>query len=71
VPSPLVGLASLSLGVWVYLTFLHGRFWRADQRLDEVEPLRPGHPPSPKVTAVVPARNEADVIERSIGSLLG
>jgi len=71
VPSPLVGLASLSLGVWVYLTFLHGRFWRADQRLDEVEPLRPGRPPSPKVMAVVPARNEADVIERSIGSLLG
>ena len=67
---PLLGLAALSFAAWVYLAFLHGRFWRADQRLDEVEPLRPETPAQPAVTAVVPARNEADIIERSIGSLL-
>lgn len=59
------GLASLL--AWLYLTLLHGGFWRADQRLNgELEE------PSewPAVVAVIPARNEADVIERCLGSLL-
>lgn len=61
------GLAALSLAIWVYLVCFHGRFWRCDQRLD---PAAPAPPDWPAVVAVVPARNEADVIERSIGALL-
>lgn len=68
--SPLVGLAVLSFAAWIYLALSHGRFWWADQRLDEVAPSRLEASPQPAVTAVVPARNEADIIERSIGSLL-
>jgi hopene-associated glycosyltransferase HpnB len=64
---PLV--AALSLAAWVYLVWFRARFWRCDQRLDDDAP---GPPPRwPDVVAVVPARDEADVIERSLGSLLG
>ena len=68
--SPLVGLALLSFAAWIYLALIHGRFWRADQRLEDVDPSRLEASALPVVTAVVPARNEADIIERSIGSLL-
>ena len=57
----------LVLAIWVYLLVARGGFWLARERDDEVlaAPAR-----WPAVVAVVPARNEADVIARSIGSLL-
>ncbi|MBL8881204.1 MAG: glycosyltransferase, partial [Phycisphaerales bacterium] len=62
---------ALSLLAWLYLLFLHGRFWKADQRLP---PWRADRPPPitdwPRVVAVVPARNEADVIGAAVGALL-
>jgi hopene-associated glycosyltransferase HpnB len=61
------GLGVLTLGVWAYLLLGRGGFWRADQT-DAATPPAPSAWPA--VTAVVPARNEADVIARSIGSLL-
>lgn len=63
----LTALAGLALAIWVYLTCFHGGFWRADQRLDDgmVEPLTDW----PEIVAIVPARNEADVIGRTIQSL--
>ncbi len=60
-------IGTASLFAWLYLISLHGGFWRADQRLEDQEPAVETWP---GVVAVVPARNEADVIERSIGSLL-
>jgi len=63
---PDVLLATASLGAWLYLVFGHGRFWAADQRLEAA----PEPAAWPEVVAVVPARNEADVIERTVGSLL-
>jgi hopene-associated glycosyltransferase HpnB len=65
--SGLEAAAALGLAAWLYLVFAHGRFWRGDQRL---EPDLPAPRIWPSVCAVVPARNEADVIERSVGSLL-
>ena len=63
----LTAIAGLSLAIWVYLILFHGRFWWADQRLTGDGP----EPESwPSVTAVVPARDEASVIERSVSSLL-
>ena len=61
-----VTLAGLSLAAWLYLVFANGRFWLCDQRLDgrHAAPER-----WPSVVAVVPARNEADVIARSVRSL--
>lgn len=59
---------ALALFVWIYLTFFHGGFWRADQRIGEapVPPLGAW----PDIVAVVPARNEADVVGQTIASLL-
>ena len=66
--SVLTVLAFLPLAIWIYLLLGRGMFWRARER-DNVEDIpEPAHWPS--VTAVVPARNEADVIARSLGSLL-
>ncbi|MDA0703950.1 MAG: glycosyltransferase [Proteobacteria bacterium] len=59
-------VAALSLLAWLYLILFHGRFWRADQRL--------GHDAAPEtwpaVAAVVPARDEADVVGAAVQSLL-
>ena len=57
--------AALSLAIWLYLLLARGGFWR--MRLDS--PAGNLRPPVPSVTAVVPARNEADVVGRSIASL--
>ena len=60
-------LASTALAVWLYLIFARGAFWRCSQRADRPSPQVPARPP---VAAVVPARNEADCIGRTIASLL-
>ena len=55
----LIVIAGLSLAIWFYLLSLRGGFWRADQRLD----AEPGAPEAwPFVVALVPARDEAEVI---------
>jgi hopene-associated glycosyltransferase HpnB len=62
-------LALLALAVWVYLLVARGGFWRCIERDSrDVPTADPTHWPS--VVAVVPARNEADMIPRSLASLL-
>src|SRR5260221_9409978 len=66
--SPWTAVGLLVLAVWLYVITARGGFWLARERDDGASP-----PPSgrwPCVVAVVPARNEADVIAQSIGSLL-
>jgi cellulose synthase/poly-beta-1,6-N-acetylglucosamine synthase-like glycosyltransferase len=58
-------LAVLSLLSWLWLMFLHGRFWQAGPALGEIVSAD-----TPPVSIVVPARDEAALIGRSIGSLL-
>ena len=60
-----VGL--LSLLIWLYLLGFRGGFWRSAERLQSRPVQRQDWP---AVTAIVPARNEADVIARSLTSLL-
>jgi cellulose synthase/poly-beta-1,6-N-acetylglucosamine synthase-like glycosyltransferase len=60
-------LGGLALASWIYLAFGRGFFWLGRERDDRNEPPEPAAWPS--VWAVVPARDEADVIARSIGSL--
>jgi hopene-associated glycosyltransferase HpnB len=63
----LLATALLSLIGWMHLRWRHGGFWRSDQRLPHDHAT-----PScwPRVTAVVPARNEEDGIGRAVRSLL-
>ncbi len=50
---------------WQYLATMHGGFWRNGKRLGKATPAS-----FPSVAIVVPARDEADGIAASIGSLL-
>jgi hopene-associated glycosyltransferase HpnB len=63
-----LALASAALAVWLYLVIARGGFWRASIRDDRDNAAEPGSWPG--VVAVVPARNEAEVIAESLGSLL-
>ena len=56
---------ALSLAIWLYLFLARGGFWRMRP---DVCGGAPGTP-APSMTAVVPARNEADVVARSVASL--
>lgn len=60
-------IAWATLAAWLFLLVARDGFWLASER-DEGAATTPARWPS--VVAVVPARNEADVIARSIGSLL-
>jgi len=65
-------LAGLALAVWIYLMLGRGGFWRAQRQLDrgtlEGAPAAGLHWPA--VVAVVPARNEVDMLPQSLASLL-
>jgi len=66
-PPLLIALAALA--AWAYTLFARGMFWMARERDDVDQPT--ATPTSwPDVVAVIPARNEADVIARTIGHLL-
>ncbi|HAZ48695.1 MAG TPA: glycosyl transferase family 2 [Cyanobacteria bacterium UBA11369] len=67
-----LGLTSLSLGIWIGLLCFRGQFWRCDQRLENGR----GESPQlkgeeyPSVCAVIPARNEAEMLPMTLRSLL-
>ncbi len=58
-------LAVLSLLIWCWLLTMRGQFWRAGPVLAVTAPRR-----APPVAVVVPARDEAPFIARTVGSLL-
>ncbi|HEY1414320.1 MAG TPA: glycosyltransferase [Caulobacteraceae bacterium] len=60
-------LAAMSAGAWVALLAFRGGFWLCRERDDVGEPKAPASWPT--VVAVVPARNEADVVALAVGSL--
>lgn len=60
--------ATLGALAWAYLIFARGGFWRAADRDDDVA-IADIHE-WPRVAAVIPARDEADVIAASLASLL-
>jgi hopene-associated glycosyltransferase HpnB len=63
-----LAIAAAALAAWLYLLLARGGFWRAAERDDDTVPPDPAT--WPDVVAVVPARDEADVIATSLGSLL-
>jgi hopene-associated glycosyltransferase HpnB len=65
----LLGLTAALVATWLYLALGRGFFWRTSIRLE------PSSSPAvlsrwPSVTVVVPARNEAAVLARTLASLL-
>jgi hopene-associated glycosyltransferase HpnB len=63
----LTWVAGVSLAAWLWLALLRGGFWRTDIRL----PAAPRPQVWPSVAIVVPARNEAEVLPRTMPTLLG
>ncbi len=61
----MTALAVFALVVWVYLLAGHGRFWSAGPSLAAAAPAT-----ATAVDVIVPARDEAGCIERSLRSLL-
>jgi hopene-associated glycosyltransferase HpnB len=60
-------LASLALAGWLYLIFWRGAFWHPESLPD---PAVPSRERLPDVVAVVPARNEAPYLARTLHSLI-
>src|SRR4051812_22030987 len=61
-------IGAVSAAIWVYLLALRGGFWRI--RPDKTAVKAAPSPPR-RVAAVIPARDEAEVIGRAVSSLLG
>jgi hopene-associated glycosyltransferase HpnB len=59
-------VALLALGTWLWLALFRGRFWWTDIRL----PLAPEPSRWPSVAVVVPARDEAEILPRTVPTLL-
>lgn len=65
----MTALAGLSLAIWLYLLAFRGGFWRLSERESDLASEAP-KPQGLRVTAIVPARDEAQVIAQSLASLL-
>ena len=63
-------LSLAALAVWLYLIACHGAFWRLTEHDRKLAPPDAAPAADVYVVAVIPARNEADVIAQSLGSLL-
>mgnify|MGYP001599819229 FL=1 len=64
----MIALCLLPLAIWIFLLLGRGMFWLGRERDDRHEPAE--HQTWPSITAIVPARDEADVIAQSIASLV-
>ncbi len=62
-----LGLVLLSLTIWLGLLCFWGQFWRTDQQLEVTDTQLQS---LPVVCAVVPARNEAQLLPTTLRSLL-
>ena len=61
--------ALIPLAVWAYLLFGRGGFWLCRERDDSPAAAKPRPDAWPSVVAIIPARDEADMIALSVGSL--
>ncbi|WP_304458674.1 glycosyltransferase [Alicyclobacillus sendaiensis] len=68
----LASAAGLSLAAWIFLAIGRGFYWRTAIAMNtaEMAALANGRDTWPSVWAVVPARNEADVLPRTLPTLL-
>ena len=62
----MLAISLISLLIWINFIFFRGFFWRADQRLNVAGELDEW----PSIVVVIPARNEVEMIERAVHSLL-
>ena len=61
----IIAAGALAAAVWIYLLAFRGAFWRIERNSRPAVPV-----PARSVVAVIPARDEADVIGGAVASLL-
>jgi hopene-associated glycosyltransferase HpnB len=66
--NPALLIAALSLVIWLYLLVARGNFWNL-RTFDDDNATHPTPPTWPAVTAIIPARDEAETIAQTIASL--
>jgi hopene-associated glycosyltransferase HpnB len=66
-PPPII--AALALGIWIYLLAFRGGFWLARDRENRDRRAIPTDGDWPSVVAIIPARNEALALPRTLSSL--
>src|SRR5271170_6490109 len=59
-------IASMVLAIWLYLLLGRGAFWLGRERDEAIA----GQGPWPAITAVIPARDEAECVGKTVASLL-
>lgn len=64
-PSTPTLIAAVPLAIWLYLFFARGNFWQLHEEDIESTPLKRW----PRVAAIIPARNEAETIVRTVTSV--
>lgn len=67
--TPSLVIAGLALGIWLYLILFRGGFWLARER-DQDEAASQPRSDWPNLAVVIPARDEAEMLPLSVGSLL-
>ena len=65
-----LGLAILSVIIWIGLLCFRGQFWQADQQLETQDRKKDETETLPVICAVIPARNEAQLLPVTLRSLL-
>jgi hopene-associated glycosyltransferase HpnB len=63
-----LAIGCLALAIWIYLLLFRGGFWLARERDDRDKPRSPETWPS--VAAIIPARDEAKMLPKCLGSLM-
>jgi len=63
-------IVSISCFIWLYLLFFRGNFWLCNQRLNHHKFNNLTLKKYPSVCGIIPARNEEEVINISLSSLL-
>jgi hopene-associated glycosyltransferase HpnB len=58
-------VAAIPLAIWIYLFLARGNFWQLHEDNIQPEPFAI----SPRVVAIIPARNEAETIARTVSAL--
>jgi hopene-associated glycosyltransferase HpnB len=66
----LIAAGVLTLLVWIYLVFARGGFWRIHPGLPGFQQGAASAEGSLRIAVIIPARNEADVVDRVVRSLL-
>ena len=65
-----LGLTAIAVAVWLGLLCFRGQFWRTDRQLEQDVVNYGDEIDLPAICAVIPARNEADLLPVTLRSLL-